>query len=465
MKNQLFKITCFSMLVSIFLSSCVKENFGEPTAECVEPSLVKNKTVEEIYTTNNIAVPLNTYGYSATDPNLGENDVIEAYVTSSDEGGNFFKTISFVSTDGVRGFSMSIDQYNLYNDSPISLKPGRKVYVKLKGLYVARPTGGAIGLVMGGKPSGSFNTLSRLPVYEYKKYLFPTCKVVDEEQIVNKEKTVAGVKTNLTIADVLDDSYLNKLIEVSDVQFRDDFAGGTYDPNRTDTSDTNTYLTTTTNPLEQIVVRTSSFANFAGNKIPRGSGKIRGVLTKFGGTYQIILRTERDVKLTNKRVGDYINEAFTTSLGNWTTYSVSGAQVWSQIPNFGNPLGCAKMTGFASGSNANEDWLISPIQDLSDVTTASLGFDNAYKFTGAPIKVLISKNYSGTGDPNLATWTDLSAGITLSAGNYVWASSGPINITAYTGVGNNAIYVAFKYTSTSTESSTWEIDNPKITAN
>jgi hypothetical protein len=302
MKNQLFKITCISILSSILLSSCVKENYAEPSAECVDPTLAKNKTVEEIYTTNNVAVPVNSYGYSATDATLGENDVIEAYVTSSDEGGNFFKTISFVSTDGIRGFSMSIDEYNLYNDSPISLKPGRKVYIKLKGLYIARPTGGAIGLVMGGKPSGTFNSISRLPVYEYKKYVFPTCKVVDEEEIVIKEKTVAGVKTNLAIADLIDDSYLNKLIEVSNVQFRDDFAGGTYDPNRTDTSDSNTYLTTTTNPLEQIVVRTSSFANFAGNKIPRGSGKIRGVLTKFNGTYQIILRTERDVKLTNKRV-------------------------------------------------------------------------------------------------------------------------------------------------------------------
>jgi Family of unknown function (DUF5689) len=301
MKNHILKVI-ISCLFIISLTSCVKENYNDPNTECIDTVLVSNKNVEDIYNTNNVTVPVNPYGFSTSDPLLGENDIIEAYVTSSDEGGNFFKTVSFVSTDGTRGFSMSIDEYNLYNDNPISLKPGRKVYIKLKGLYVARPTGGAIGMVFGGAPAGSFNTLSRIPVSSYKKFIIPTCKVVDEEQIVIKQKTVAGVAQDLTITDVLNETYLNKLVELSNVQFTDDFADGTYDPNRLDTSDSNTFIQNTLNPSQQLVIRTSSFANFAGNKIPVGSGKIRGVLTKFNSTYQIILRTERDVKLTEPRI-------------------------------------------------------------------------------------------------------------------------------------------------------------------
>ncbi len=292
MKTQFLKIF-ISCLIVISSISCVRENYAEPLTDCVDVALTSTKNVEDVYQTNNIGVPTNPYGFSTTDPTLGENDVIEAYVTSSDEGGNFFKTVSFVSTDGARGFSMSIDEYNLYNDNPISLKPGRKVYVKLKGLYIARPTGGAIGMVFGGAPAGTFNTLSRIPVYSYKSFIIPTCKVQDEELIVNK---------NLTISDIMNDSYLNKLVEVNNVQFTDDFADGTYDPNRNDTSDSNTFIQNTLNPSQQFVVRTSSFANFAGNNIPIGSGKIRGVLTKFNSTYQIILRTEKDVKLTEPRI-------------------------------------------------------------------------------------------------------------------------------------------------------------------
>ena len=40
----------------------------------------------------------------------------KAYVTSSDEGGNFYKSISMMSLDGTKGFSMPVDNYNLFNE-------------------------------------------------------------------------------------------------------------------------------------------------------------------------------------------------------------------------------------------------------------------------------------------------------------------------------------------------------------
>jgi hypothetical protein len=58
-------------------------------------------------------------------------DVIEAYVVSSDEAGNFFKSISFqtlaTATTPTTGFSVPVDASNLY----IEFRVG-KVYVKLK---------------------------------------------------------------------------------------------------------------------------------------------------------------------------------------------------------------------------------------------------------------------------------------------------------------------------------------------
>jgi hypothetical protein len=57
--------------------------------------------------------------------------IIEAYVTSSDEGGNFYKSISMVSVDGTKGFTMPIDAYNLYT----KFEPGRKVFINLKNRY------------------------------------------------------------------------------------------------------------------------------------------------------------------------------------------------------------------------------------------------------------------------------------------------------------------------------------------
>jgi len=160
-----------------------------------------------------------------------------------------------------------------------------------------------------------------------------------------------------------------------------------------------------------------------------------------------------------------LNEGFDelTSINAWTSYSVTGAQVWTYSPTFGNPGGMMKMSGYATANNTNEDWFITPTQNLSLLSNAILSFDNAYKYSGNPIQVLISSDYPGTGTPNFATWTPLSA--TLSAGNFIWTSSGSIDISAFTGVGNENVYIAFRYTSTTTAAPTWEIDNVKITTN
>ena len=65
-------------------------------------------------------------------------DIIEAYVTSSDEKGTFYKSISFqtIPADGSAptGFSVPINATTLYGKG---FTPGRKVYIKLNGLYSA----------------------------------------------------------------------------------------------------------------------------------------------------------------------------------------------------------------------------------------------------------------------------------------------------------------------------------------
>ena len=103
------------------LFSCVNgDDYGTPNLsnDCV--TIAKTKEVSDI---TNIATAT-TVQYT-TDENL--TDYIEAYVTSSDEGGNFYKSISMMSLDGLKGFSMPVDNYNLYTE----FEPGRKVTIKL----------------------------------------------------------------------------------------------------------------------------------------------------------------------------------------------------------------------------------------------------------------------------------------------------------------------------------------------
>ena len=454
MKN--YKLILASALLATVFSCTNPDHYSAPelTSECGD--LTATKSVQSIAAT------------SSTYTHYIPSDIIEAYVTSSDEGGNFYKSLSFVSVDGTTGFSMSIDDYNLYT----KYEPGRKVYVNLKDRYIVKDFGGAIsGTVIGSLYNNNTLTIpgddevGRISGIEYKSILTASC---------NDFKTEEQLVQPMTITQAKSEQNLNKLIELDNVQFTDPSIGNTYfDADMNSSS----FATATDHTIKDsnnttLIVRVSSFATFATKPVPSGNGKIVGVMTKYGSTYQFMLRTERDVKLVNPRVlpviipPAFFDEPFTTNFASWSKYTVTGSQVWSLDTTHGNPGSCAKMSGYASSTNnANEDWLISPVKNLSTFTSATLSFDTATDFAGNPLTVLISRNYTGTGDPNLATWTTLSGVLAPTDSNYVWAGSGAININTFTGAGNNTVYIAFKYTSTSSASATWEVDNIRIATN
>ena len=426
-------------LLTVFTGCVNSDEYNTPdlSSECV--TLTATKTVTEI-----------TNAATSTATQYVNDDIIEAYVTSSDEGGNFYKSISFQSVDGTKGFSVPVDAYNLFN----KYEPGRLVYINMKDRYVMTEHSSTL--------IGSLyeDEVGRISGVEYEEVIERSCTKVNEDDIV---------KTNLSLSAVKNNQYLNMLIELDNVQFTQLSLGKKfYDPSVNSIGGaTNHEITDDLG--NKIIVRISEYANFAANSIPTGSGKIRGVLTKYNSDFQFMIRTINDVNLTEPRFKLLLNETFDSGQGDWTTFSVTGAQVWTYSPNYGYPGqfnsgGMMKMSGFESGNNINEDWLISPVQDLTSLTNgATLSFQNAYNYSGNPIKVYISNNYSGTGNPNASgvTWTELFP--TLSTGGFNYAFSGALNINSFTGSGNDNVYVAFKYTSTSSASSTWEIDNVLIT--
>ena len=385
MKN-IFK-NSFIVVLSIGLfSGCVNDTYDTPKfGDCVNPGLTKTKTIADIYTIakNPVATPPSVIPNT---PTYTTDDIIEAYVVSSDEGGNFYKSMYFQAVDGSKGFNLSIDEVNLYAKN---LQPGKKVFLKMKGLAYANPTSFGVGLIFGAPPTEQY-AVDRLPTLEYPKHLIASCDAVSEDAIVRK----------ITLAQVAD-AYLNTLVEIDNVQFTDEAAGGTFDSNRTDDFDSSIYIT---DGAKTLTIRTSRFANFAGRKVPTGKGKIRGVLTKYNSTFQIIMRTERDVNMPNPRV-DYtpalvgtnstvfpatVNETFEsyvsspsqTNFPNYINDAAIGSRYW-EVKTFSSNK-YIQMTSFGSGG-ANNTYLFVPV----NMTTASafsfrsnMGFWN-----GAVLKV------------------------------------------------------------------------------
>ncbi len=151
-------------------------------------------------------------------------------------------------------------------------------------------------------------------------------------------------------------------------------------------------------------------------------------------------------------------ENFDVSWGNWTPVSVIGDQVWNRENTFGvGNTPCASMSGYSGAPFENEDWLISPSLDLDNYINEYISFQNAKNYTGNDLELKVSTDYSGSGDPNSGTWTTLT--FTMSPGSWAWTPSGEVDLSGYNG---SAVYVAFKFTSTSAASATWEVDEIEI---
>lgn len=445
MKNIKIILTA-SLFITLF--SCVNsDNYSAPDLSGNCGDLAVTKTVQQVaaLATNSLQ------SYNAASVNTP--DIIEAYVTSSDEGGNFYKSISFVSIDGVKGFSIPVDDYNLYTKFP----PGTKVFVNMKDRFFYNNTQTA-SLEIGsffdnGTPTIlTDDKVGRISIVEYQNVLKRGCTKVDENTLVNTV-TIAAAKNNANT---------NKLIEIDAVQFSDEFLGKKY------YNAANAIGGATNNVIKDIngnslLVRVSEFANFSSKNVASKSGKIRGVLTKYNSDYQLMVRTESDINFTNTRFDSSppiggtaitydatLNEPFTSYattnqqiFPKYINDAAVGSRYW-QVKLFGGNK-YIQMSSFGGTPEANRSLFIVPV-DLTVASTVSFktkaGFAN-----GACLKVYYSTNYVPGSDISMATLTNITSSFTIDPGlatGYpaTFTNSGNWNIPgALTGNG----FIIFEY--------------------
>lgn len=153
-----------------------------------------------------------------------------------------------------------------------------------------------------------------------------------------------------------------------------------------------------------------------------------------------------------------INESFNTSCpaglpAGWSQYSAAGTQAW-RCSNTAPDYYMSMNGGSATASDSNQDWLITP--ELTAAANRKLWFRTRYRFGGPNMDVVYSTNYSGTGDPNTATWTSLGINTYVAADSNTWVTK-----TANLPTGN--LRIAFKYLSlqstTPGSARQWDVDS------
>ena len=136
----------------------------------------------------------------------------------------------------------------------------------------------------------------------------------------------------------------------------------------------------------------------------------------------------------------------------WTRFSVSSDADWDCSDDTRGESGesgdySAEINGFGA-NEASEDWLITPALDFGG-NPHVLSFSSDVRFDGPGLEILFSADYSGTGNPDNATWVNLpeaEAMVDPNTGSFGFVSSGMIELPDSTG----EVYIAFKYTTTGT---------------
>jgi hypothetical protein len=397
MKTNFLKSILSLAFIAISAISCVDDQYTTPSFDCVGETLQVTKQVSQI--------PASSIVTQYT-----QDDIIEAYVVSSDKEGNFYKSVSFQTLDGSKAFSVPMDIEATF----ASFEVGSKIFIKMLGLYTDISYDGMRigGLFVNSSGEAGVGRLTRAQV---RASLFNSCQIKSETELVQ----------SISLLDVTKPENINKLIEIDGVQFDDDAVSDTYYNETKDVGGaTNHMIMDKFN--NKLVFRTSSFAGFANKTVPMGSGKIRGILTKFDDTYQFVARYENDVKLSQPRFTPVIllfqdfesinntgNGAF-ISLPGWSNRSMNSTQAnperWEARIFQNNKY--AQMSLFGTSDTNGDVRLITPAVNLNNTLSELLKFEIKTAFwEGLALTVWYSTDYDGSGSVaaiNAATWSELT---------------------------------------------------------
>lgn len=136
---------------------------------------------------------------------------------------------------------------------------------------------------------------------------------------------------------------------------------------------------------------------------------------------------------------------------NDVTLPSASSYVWVWDDTYG-----MKATAFIGGTNyASESWLISPALDLTAVTSPVLTFQHALNFAKGTNQTAATLWVTEAATEN---WQQLTFNYPTSDG-WTFVSSGDVDLSAYVG---KTIKLGFKYASTSSVASTWEVKDVKV---
>ena len=268
-------IKYLSFLVLSLIATSYMNDFDEPTFE--QPPFGNNEIGEKTNTIAELKAEYSSTISGNSYQQITENIVIEGVVVANDESGNVYK--QFIINDETGAIVIGVNDVGLY----AMLPKGQRVRIDCKDLYI-----GGYGKMaqIGGVYNGKVGRMNR---YVYPQHvriigtpdleqneMKPT--VIDEEFFTNENK-----------------NNLAKYVRLENVTISE--ANGTelWAPeekkNSSNVVERNIKMGNT-----KIVLRMSTYADFANETIPTGELNINGVMTRYNDYWQFVISHTTDIE-------------------------------------------------------------------------------------------------------------------------------------------------------------------------
>ncbi|MBK9464997.1 MAG: hypothetical protein IPN56_09445 [Chitinophagaceae bacterium] len=271
-KNKWINMAAVVFATCLFTMSCEKKFTDPPILG--EPDIVANITIKDVKARYTSGVPVA----------ITDDAVIEGVVSCDDKSGNYYQQIAI--QDATGGVLLRLAGNNHFNNYPV----GRKVYVKLKGLYLGQYSG---TLQFGGGVDTPYMNQGGVTLLAVNLQPQHIIKGALNQPIIPQVVNVSQLTTNLQ------DKYVSTVIKLEGFEFASGELGKNY---AGDNQSGNRIIQGCTTPTtNKITLRTSNYSNFATVRVAQGNGDIIGVYSFFGSTKQFTIRDTTDVRFYGPR--------------------------------------------------------------------------------------------------------------------------------------------------------------------
>lgn len=276
----------FLALAAVAFTACMDGDWDAPdmvnaygNAQLTETNVMRVSDLKEKYDAE-ITATTNTYAQITDDVQ------IKGVITGNDIGGNLYNMVSV--DDGTGCILIAISQGGLYGYLPV----GQEILVNLKGLYIGGYGQQAqIGSLYTNKNQVTY--VSRMSRTLWNDH-FKLIGTPDASKVFVDEFDVSRMA---------DQNYLKvnsgKLMVIKNVKFKAADGTATFAPKELADAANSVNRELSGFNSSQLVVRTSTYADFAATKLPTQPVNLTGIFTRYRNTWQILIRQGSDIQIIN----------------------------------------------------------------------------------------------------------------------------------------------------------------------